>query len=53
MLIGKRVILRTVHESDLPKLYELRANIQNLGEYYPLHMASEFLDKKRFGESGW
>ena len=53
MLIGKRIILRTVRESDLPKLYELRVNIRNLGEYYPLHMVSEFLDKKRFNESGW
>jgi len=53
MLIGKRIILRTVGESDLPKLYELRADIRNLGEYYPLHMPSEFLDKKRFSESGW
>ncbi len=24
-----------------------------LGEYYPLHIPSEILDKKRFNESGW
>ncbi|MBM3127209.1 MAG: GNAT family N-acetyltransferase [Chloroflexi bacterium] len=53
MLTGKRIILRTVREADLPKLYELRAVIQNMGEYWPLHMISEFLDKKRFNESGW
>ena len=53
MLVGKRIILRTVREADLPKLYELRADVRNLGEYYPLHIPSEFLDKKRFNESGW
>jgi RimJ/RimL family protein N-acetyltransferase len=53
MLVGKKIILRTVRESDLPKLYELRADIRNLGEDYPLHMISELLDKKRFSESGW
>ena len=31
MLVGKRIILRTVRESDLPKLYQLRADVRNLG----------------------
>ncbi len=53
MLTGKRIIIRPAREADLPKVYELRAVIQNMGEYWPLHMISEFLDKKRFSESGW
>jgi len=53
MLSGKRIVLRTVRESDLPRLYERRANIRNMGDYWPLHMISEFLDQKRFRDTGW
>ncbi len=53
MLVGKRITLRTVRECDLPRLYELRADVRNLGDYYPMRMISELLDKKRFSEKGW
>ncbi len=53
MLVGKRIRLRTVRQSDLPKLYELRVDVRNVGEYYPINLVSELLDQKRFSESGW
>ncbi len=53
MLVGKSITLRTVRECDLPALYQMRADVRNLGEYYPIHLVSEMLDQKRFSEGGW
>ena len=53
MIVGKKIILRTVRESDLAELFELRADIRNMGDYWPLHMLSEAKDRKRFSETGW
>jgi ribosomal-protein-alanine N-acetyltransferase len=53
MLVGKRVILRTVRESDLDILFELTADVRDSGDYWPLQLGSQQASKKRFQENGW
>ena len=53
MLTSQRLVLRAVRESDFPRLSELRADIRNMGDYWPLHLISEALDLKRFRDTGW
>jgi RimJ/RimL family protein N-acetyltransferase len=53
MLVGKRVILRTLREADLDLLYDLSADLRHMGDYWPLGMPSEIRWKNRLRESGW
>lgn len=53
MLVGKTVILRTIREADLDRLYELAADVRDMGDYWPLSIASEINWKRRMSESGW
>jgi ribosomal-protein-alanine N-acetyltransferase len=53
MLVGKKVRLRTLREADLDRLYDLAADVRNMGEHYPLGMPSELRWKKRLPETGW
>ena len=53
MLVGKKVILRTVRESDLEPLLELTADVRGSGDYWPLQLGSQQASKKRFLENGW
>jgi len=40
MIKGERIVLRTVKEKDLERYYELLADVQNKGEYYPQEFPS-------------
>ncbi|MCB8988627.1 MAG: GNAT family N-acetyltransferase [Ardenticatenaceae bacterium] len=53
MLVGKKVILRTLRNADLDVLYDLAADVRDLGDYYPLSLPSEIRWRNQFGESGW
>jgi ribosomal-protein-alanine N-acetyltransferase len=50
---GNKITLRTVRETDLDTLLTLMSDIANRGEYYPLHLRSEVVFKKRFHEHGF
>lgn len=53
MLVGKNIVLRTVREKDLDRLYDLAADVRDLGDYWPLGIASEHAWTKRFRDTGW
>ena len=53
MLVGSRVILRTVRESDLEGLYDLIADVRTIGDQWPLRVGSESEWLKHFHENGW
>jgi RimJ/RimL family protein N-acetyltransferase len=36
MLVGERVVLRTVRERDLDQLYDLMADVRTMGDFWPL-----------------
>jgi RimJ/RimL family protein N-acetyltransferase len=53
VLVGKKVILRTLREADFDRLYEQAADIRDMGDYWPLAIPSELRWKKRLAETGW
>jgi len=53
MLVGHRVILRPFRRSDLDGLYDLAADVREIGEFWPLGCISEPQWFKRFDETGW
>jgi RimJ/RimL family protein N-acetyltransferase len=53
MLVGEKVILRTLREADLDRLYDLAADVRDMGDYWPLGIPSELRWKKRLSETGW
>lgn len=53
MLVGKRVIVRTLREADLDRLYDLAADVRDMGDYWPVRLPSEIRWKKRLSETGW
>ena len=53
MLVGKKVVLRTLREADLDRLYDLAADVREMGDYWPLGLPSEMRWKKRLSETGW
>lgn len=53
MLVGKKVVLRTLREADLDRLYDLAADVREMGDYWPLGIPSELRWKKRLVETGW
>ena len=53
MLVGKKVVLRTLRESDLDRLYDLAADVREMGDHWPLGLPSEIRWEKRFSETGW
>jgi RimJ/RimL family protein N-acetyltransferase len=53
MLVGHRVILRPFRRSDLDGLYDLVADVREIGEFWPLGCVSEPQWLKRFDETGW
>ena len=53
MLVGKKVILRTLRQTDLDLLYDLAADVRDLGDYYPLSLASDIRWHNQFSETGW
>jgi RimJ/RimL family protein N-acetyltransferase len=52
MLVGNKVTLRTIRQADLDKLYDLGADVRNMGDYWPLHIFSEIRRNKRFADTG-
>jgi ribosomal-protein-alanine N-acetyltransferase len=53
MLVGHRVILRPFRRSDLEGLYDLVADVREIGEFWPLGCISEPRWLKRFEETSW
>ena len=53
MLVGKKVVLRTVREADLDKLYDLAADVRDMGEHWPVDLPSELRWKKNVEETAW
>jgi ribosomal-protein-alanine N-acetyltransferase len=53
MLVGKRVIVRTLRQADLDRLYDVAADVRDMGDYWPMVLPSEIRWKKRLGETGW
>lgn len=53
MLVGKNVVLRTLREADLDRLYDQAADVRDMGDYWPLGIPSELRWKKRLTETGW
>lgn len=52
MLVGNRVVLRTLQEADIPKIYEESADARHMGGFYPVRMPSQYNFERRFKESG-
>ena len=53
MLVGKRITLRPVRETDLDRLYEAHTAISARGPYYPLGVKSESAFRHDFAENGF
>jgi len=53
MLVGHRVILRPFRRADLEGLYDLVADVREIGEFWPLGCISEPRWLKQFDETGW
>ena len=53
MLVGKKINLRLVEESDLSNLYHLMSNLSNRGSYFPQTLVSEVELKKQFYNTGF
>jgi RimJ/RimL family protein N-acetyltransferase len=53
MLIGERITLRPVRETDLDQLYDAHLDIQNRGRYFPLGVQSEPAFRKAFADNGF
>ncbi len=53
MLVGKNITLRTLRPGDLEKLYNLAADVRDLGDYYPVSLPSEIRWQNQFKETGW
>ena len=52
MLVGTRVTLRPVRESDLDRLYALHTNIENRGAFFPRGIQGQTTFQKPFHENG-
>ena len=54
MLVGRSVVVvRTLRAGDLDRLYDLAADVRDLGDYWPLRLASELRWQKGLPENGW
>ncbi len=53
MIRGKAIQLRTVRETDLDSLYALLIDIDNHGDFVPLHIPSESTFKRQFHDTGF
>jgi len=53
MLVGNRVILRPFRKDDLNGLYDLVADVREIGMFWPLGCISEPRWMKQFDETGW
>lgn len=53
MLVGTKVTVRTVRKADLDRLYDLAADIRDMGARWRRSMVSEIRWGKSLSESGW
>jgi ribosomal-protein-alanine N-acetyltransferase len=53
MIRGEKIILRTIRSADLDELFELKSDIKDRGEFFPITLSSEPLFKKEFSETGF
>ncbi|MCP4427552.1 MAG: GNAT family N-acetyltransferase [Chloroflexi bacterium] len=53
MIRGKKVILRTLRESDLDEYFEVTSDLSNMSNYWPINLQSEANMRKEFGENGF
>ena len=52
MLVGNRVVLRTLRHKDLDYLYDLMADVRAMGDYWTPNIESEIKRRKRIEETG-
>jgi len=53
MLVGRSVVLRPFREEDLEGLYDLAADVREIGAYWPLGCTSEPGWFRQFRETAW
>ena len=53
MLVGNRIILRPFRRTDLDGLYDLVADVREIGKLWPLGCISKSRWFKRFDETSW
>jgi len=53
MLVGRQVVLRPFRRSDLEGLYDLVADVREVGEFWPLGCVSEARWLEKFDETSW
>jgi RimJ/RimL family protein N-acetyltransferase len=53
MLVGKKIVLRTLRQADLDILVDLLADVREMGDYWQPHLASEIRWKGKLSETGW
>jgi len=52
MLKGEKVVLRTYRRSDIPAVYELSADFDDMGDHWPCDFMSEFKLEESFKKNG-
>jgi len=53
MIKGKSITLRPVRESELDRLYDFHADIDNRGNFFPRGVVAHPIFRQRFQESGY
>lgn len=53
MIVGEKVTLRLIRESDLDTLYECFANLSTRGDYFPTGLMSETRMRSAFAKNGF
>ncbi|VVC75843.1 Putative ribosomal N-acetyltransferase YdaF [Aquicella siphonis] len=53
MIIGHKIQLRLIKESDLPKLYDAWHDAESRGPYYPLALVPEPVFREEFAKNGF
>lgn len=53
MLIGKKINLRLMRETDLVDFIRLHQDVSARGEYFPMHLTSESEIKRNFAQDGY
>jgi ribosomal-protein-alanine N-acetyltransferase len=53
MIKGEKINLRVVQERDLDTFFQLWADIENRGDFFPIFLNSESEFKKKFQENGF
>jgi RimJ/RimL family protein N-acetyltransferase len=52
MIVGEKIVLRTVREDDLDALYAFLSDLSTRGEHFPIRLISQSALRKDFAETG-